>query len=59
MKTTSANHICQLQRRPENIRNICILAHVDHGKYRNNFNLCMYIDGLAPKPTHQLGTRDS
>lgn len=33
MRTNSAEHISLLQRNPKNIRNICILAHVDHGEY--------------------------
>ncbi|XP_060064099.1 elongation factor-like GTPase 1 [Ylistrum balloti] len=32
MRTTTAEKLVQLQRNPSNIRNICILAHVDHGK---------------------------
>ncbi|GAB1607399.1 elongation factor-like GTPase 1 [Argonauta hians] len=32
MRTTTAEKLASLQKNPENIRNICILAHVDHGK---------------------------
>ena len=32
MKTTTPEKLAELQRTPRNIRNICILAHVDHGK---------------------------
>ena len=32
MKIEDLNKIIELQRKPEFIRNICILAHVDHGK---------------------------
>ena len=32
MKTVSPEQLARLQRSPEFIRNICILAHVDHGK---------------------------
>lgn len=32
MRTVSIEKLIQLQSRPETIRNICILAHVDHGK---------------------------
>ncbi|RDD37770.1 Elongation factor-like GTPase 1 [Trichoplax sp. H2] len=32
MRTVSPNEISQLQKNSSNIRNICILAHVDHGK---------------------------
>lgn len=32
MRTTTIEKLAELQRNPENIRNICILAHVDHGK---------------------------
>ncbi|XP_077988979.1 elongation factor-like GTPase 1 [Glandiceps talaboti] len=32
MRTINAKHIATLQHNPANIRNICILAHVDHGK---------------------------
>lgn len=31
MRNTSSQHLVQLQKNPKNIRNICILAHVDHG----------------------------
>ncbi|CAI9717329.1 elongation factor-like GTPase 1 isoform X1 [Octopus vulgaris] len=32
MRTTTAEKLAKLQKTPQNIRNICILAHVDHGK---------------------------
>lgn len=32
MRTTTPQHLSELQKNPKNIRNICILAHVDHGK---------------------------
>ena len=32
MRTTSVVKIKQLQQNTANLRNICILAHVDHGK---------------------------
>jgi len=32
MRTVSREQLAALQRQPEAIRNICILAHVDHGK---------------------------
>ncbi|XP_068693562.1 elongation factor-like GTPase 1 isoform X1 [Montipora foliosa] len=32
MKITTPQHLSELQKNPKNIRNICILAHVDHGK---------------------------
>ena len=32
MRQVIAENVAELQRRPERIRNICILAHVDHGK---------------------------
>lgn len=32
MRLVSPEKLCELQRDPERIRNICILAHVDHGK---------------------------
>ena len=32
MKLFNHNKIVELQKEPENIRNICIMAHVDHGK---------------------------
>ena len=28
----TAEKIAAMQRKPDNIRNVCILAHVDHGK---------------------------
>ena len=30
--TYSSENLCELQENTESIRNICILAHVDHGK---------------------------
>ena len=33
MRTTTPQHLSELQKNPKNVRNICILAHVDHGKY--------------------------
>ena len=35
MRTTTPQHLCELQKNPKNIRNICILAHVDHGKLQS------------------------
>jgi len=32
MRTTTPQYLSELQKNPKNIRNICILAHVDHGK---------------------------
>ncbi|XP_048583443.1 elongation factor-like GTPase 1 isoform X2 [Nematostella vectensis] len=32
MRATTVEHLSELQKKPQNIRNICILAHVDHGK---------------------------
>lgn len=32
MRTTTPQRLSELQKNPKNIRNICILAHVDHGK---------------------------
>jgi len=32
MRTTTPQHLSELQKNPKNVRNICILAHVDHGK---------------------------
>ncbi len=32
MRLVSPSKLAELQRRPECIRNICIMAHVDHGK---------------------------
>ena len=32
MRQLSAEKVAELQSRPERVRNICILAHVDHGK---------------------------
>lgn len=33
MRTTTPQYLSELQKNPKNIRNICILAHVDHGKF--------------------------
>lgn len=32
MVCADVNKILELQKKPERVRNICILAHVDHGK---------------------------
>lgn len=32
MRLVDSNKLCELQNKTDNIRNICILAHVDHGK---------------------------
>jgi len=32
MSASSANNIRELQKNTDNIRNVCIIAHVDHGK---------------------------
>src|SRR5277367_4368189 len=32
MRLIAIEKLIELQKKPENIRNICILAHVDHGK---------------------------
>ena len=34
MKTVTQEQLLELQGQPKLIRNICILAHVDHGKYQ-------------------------
>lgn len=33
MRAVSPEILAALQKNPKNIRNICILAHVDHGMY--------------------------
>lgn len=33
MRITTPQHLSELQRNSKNIRNICILAHVDHGEF--------------------------
>ena len=33
MRTTTPQRLSELQKNPKNIRNICILAHVDHGEW--------------------------
>lgn len=33
MRSFAVQEVLQLQSKPENIRNICILAHVDHGQW--------------------------
>lgn len=33
MRTTTPQNLSELQKNSKNIRNICILAHVDHGKF--------------------------
>lgn len=40
MGPASLEKLIALQRNPANIRNLCILAHVDHGKYDNNMHGC-------------------
>jgi len=37
MRTTSKEQLAELQKCPASIRNICILAHVDHGKYQRHY----------------------
>lgn len=32
MRDITHNKLIELQRKPDSIRNICIMAHVDHGK---------------------------
>lgn len=32
MRVVSYQKLCELHKNPQNIRNICIVAHVDHGK---------------------------
>lgn len=43
MRTTTPQHLSELQKNPKNIRNICILAHVDHGKQVITSAICMAI----------------
>jgi len=33
MKRTDVQKLVSLQQNPENVRNVCILAHVDHGEH--------------------------
>ena len=38
MKTVTQDQILELQEEPDRIRNICILAHVDHGELNRTDN---------------------
>lgn len=39
MKPATKEKIKELQRKLDNVRNICILAHVDHGKLRLTYSV--------------------
>ena len=46
MRQTSLDDIKALQKNTKNIRNICILAHVDHGKLAKPFEeQIIFFDG--------------
>jgi len=36
MKRTDVKKLVSLQQNPANIRNVCILAHVDHGQWHSS-----------------------
>jgi len=44
MKRTDVQKLVSLQQNHANIRNVCILAHVDHGEYHIS---CYAIDAYA------------
>ena len=44
MGLTSLDTIIALQRSPANTRNLCILAHVDHGELKRHSPFCMELD---------------
>lgn len=51
MRTTSKEKLAELQKCPANVRNICILAHVDHGKFLAVIGKCaqlVYLKGFEP-----------
>lgn len=57
MGVTGLDKIKTLQRNPANIRNLCILAHVDHGKFTACFLDCAVTEN-DPNFTFHLGVRD-
>lgn len=57
--TVSSASIAQLQSAPEHIRNICILAHVDHGKTTLGDNLISSNGIISSRLAGELRYMDS
>lgn len=54
MKPINAENICKLQKNTKLIRNICILAHVDHGKTTLADSLVASNGIISPKMAGKL-----
>src|ERR1041385_5185976 len=59
MPAVPASRLVALQSNPQNIRNICILAHVDHGKTSLTDSLIATNGIIAPKMAGKIRYLDS
>lgn len=54
MGLTSLDKIIALQRNPANTRNLCILAHVDHGESTHSLSSHFFTEQIVTSPMKRI-----